>query len=94
MRDVETIDSELRLLAAVRRSIRDHGGDRQVARSTNCLMSGLAHCGQRESGVLELSSTKRVVHYSMSAPVSPETIGSESQLSRADYPRPTGRKVP
>ena len=29
----------------------------------------------RESGVLELSSTKRVVHYSMSAPVSPETIG-------------------
>lgn len=82
MRDVETIDSELRLLAAVRRSIRDHGGDRQVARSTNCLMSGLAHCGRRESGVLELSSTKRVVHYSkrvvhysMSAPVSPETIG-------------------
>jgi hypothetical protein len=31
VRDVETIDSELRLLAAVRRSIRDHGGDRQVA---------------------------------------------------------------
>ena len=75
VRDVETIDSELRLLAAVRRSIRDHGGDRQVARSTNCLMSGLAHCGRRESGVLELSSTKRVLHYSMSAPVSPETIG-------------------
>jgi hypothetical protein len=27
MRDVDTIDSELRLLAAVRRSIREHGGE-------------------------------------------------------------------
>jgi hypothetical protein len=27
MRDLETIDSELRLLAAVRRSIREHGGE-------------------------------------------------------------------
>jgi hypothetical protein len=25
MRDIETIDSELRLIAAVRRSIREHG---------------------------------------------------------------------
>jgi hypothetical protein len=40
MRDLDTIDPELRLLAAVRRSIRDHVGDRQVARSTNCSMSG------------------------------------------------------
>jgi hypothetical protein len=35
MRDRETIDSELRLLAAVRRSIREHGGEpssRQVDR--------------------------------------------------------------
>jgi hypothetical protein len=27
MRDLEVIDSELRLLAAVRRSIREHGGE-------------------------------------------------------------------
>jgi hypothetical protein len=27
MRDLETIDSELRFLAAVRRSIREHGGE-------------------------------------------------------------------
>jgi hypothetical protein len=27
MRDLDTIDSELRLLAAVRRSIREHGGE-------------------------------------------------------------------
>lgn len=26
MRDLDTVDSELRLLAAVRRSIREHGG--------------------------------------------------------------------
>ena len=38
MRDLETIDSELRLLAVVRRSIREHGGepgessDRRIAR--------------------------------------------------------------
>jgi hypothetical protein len=37
MRDLDTIDSELRLLAAVRRSIREHGGERRlVVRSTNC----------------------------------------------------------
>jgi hypothetical protein len=39
MRDRETIDSELRLITAVRRSIREHGGEpssRQVdERSTN-----------------------------------------------------------
>jgi hypothetical protein len=27
MRDIETIDSELRLIAAVRRTIREHGGE-------------------------------------------------------------------
>jgi len=27
MRDLDTVDSELRLLAAVRRSIREHGGE-------------------------------------------------------------------
>ena len=40
VRDVETIDSELRLLAAVRRSIPEHGASRRVARSTNGSMSG------------------------------------------------------
>jgi hypothetical protein len=27
MRDLDTVDSELRLLAAMRRSIREHGGE-------------------------------------------------------------------
>ena len=35
MRDLDTIDSELRLLAAVRWSIREHGGDRRVVTPTN-----------------------------------------------------------
>jgi hypothetical protein len=39
MRDLDTIDSELRLLAAVRWSIREHGGQRRVVRSTNSSMS-------------------------------------------------------
>jgi hypothetical protein len=35
MRDLDTIDSELRLLAAVRRSIREQLASRRVVRSTN-----------------------------------------------------------
>jgi hypothetical protein len=39
MRDLETIDFELRLLAAVRRSIRDHGGKPSSRQSTSCSTS-------------------------------------------------------
>ena len=75
MRDLDAIDSGLRLLAAVRWSIREHGGEPSSRQVDGLPDERLTHCGRRESGVLELSSTKRVVHYSMSAPVSPETIG-------------------
>jgi hypothetical protein len=75
MRDFDTIDSELWLLAAVRRSIREHGGEPSSRQVDERLDERLAHRARRESSVLELASTKRVVHYSMSAPVFPETIG-------------------
>jgi hypothetical protein len=39
MRDLDTIDSELRLLAAVRWSIREHGASHRAFRSTNCSTS-------------------------------------------------------
>jgi hypothetical protein len=39
MHDLETIDSELRLLAAVRRSIREHGGE-PSSRQVDELSSG------------------------------------------------------
>jgi hypothetical protein len=39
MRDLETIDFELRLLAAVRRSIREHGGEPSSRQSTSCSTS-------------------------------------------------------
>jgi hypothetical protein len=39
MRDLDTVDFELRLLAAVRRSIREHGGQPSVVTSTNCSTS-------------------------------------------------------
>jgi hypothetical protein len=39
MRDLDTVDFELRLLAAVRRSIRDTAASRRVVRSMNCSMS-------------------------------------------------------
>lgn len=39
MRNLDTIDPGLRLLAGVRWSIRDHGGGPQVATSTNCSTS-------------------------------------------------------
>jgi hypothetical protein len=37
MRTVETIDSELRLLAAVRRVCREHGGERSSRRADELL---------------------------------------------------------
>ena len=39
MCDRNVIDSELRLLAAVRRSVREHGGEPSIVRSTNFSMS-------------------------------------------------------
>jgi hypothetical protein len=93
VRDRETIGSELRLLAAVRWSIREHGASRRVVRSTNGSNSG-PDPARRESGVLERSITKRVVRYSCPPRCFLKLSVSESQLSGADYPRPTGRKVP
>ena len=45
MRDIETIDSELRLLAAVRWSIREHGGE-PSSRSTRSARSSVPHSTQ------------------------------------------------
>jgi hypothetical protein len=44
MRDREIIDSELRLLAAVRRSIREHGGE-PSSRQVDELLDDLTHRG-------------------------------------------------
>ena len=46
MRDRETIDSELRLLAAVRRSIREHGGEPSSRHVDELLDERLAHRGR------------------------------------------------
>jgi hypothetical protein len=94
VRDVGTIDSELPLRAAVRWSIREHGGEPSSRQVDELLDERLAHRGRRESGVLERSSTKRVVRYSCPPRCFLKLSVSESQLSGADYPRPTGRKVP
>jgi hypothetical protein len=56
VRDIETIDSELRLLAAVRRSIREHGGEPSSRQVDELLDERLAHCGRRESGVFQPQS--------------------------------------
>jgi hypothetical protein len=45
MRDRETIDSELRLLAAVRRSIREHGGEPSSRQVDELLDERLTHRG-------------------------------------------------
>jgi hypothetical protein len=86
MRDLETTDSELRLLAAVRWSIREHGGEPSSRQVDELLDERLTHRGRRESGVLELVSTKRVVRYSCPPRCFLKLSVSESQLSRADYP--------
>jgi hypothetical protein len=46
MRDRETIDSELRLLTAVRRSIREHGGEPSSRQVDELLDERLAHRGR------------------------------------------------
>ena len=53
MRAIGTIDSELRLLAAVRWSIREHGGEPSSRQVDELLDERLTHRGPRESGVLE-----------------------------------------
>jgi len=91
------IDSELRLLAAVRWSIREHGGEPSSCQIDELLDERLAH-SQFLAGVGDRGAVGK--HKSSSAPtrVRPRCFlklsVSESQLSRADYPRPTGRKVP
>lgn len=45
MRDLDTIDAELRLLAAVRRSIREHGGEPSSRQVDELLDERLAHRG-------------------------------------------------
>jgi hypothetical protein len=46
MRDLDTIDSELRLLAAVRRSIREHGGEPSSRHVDELLDERLTHRGR------------------------------------------------
>jgi hypothetical protein len=45
MRDLATIDSELRLIAAVRRSIREHGGEPSSRQVDELRNERLAHRG-------------------------------------------------
>jgi len=46
MRDQEVIDNELRLLAAMRRSIREHGGKPSSRQVDELLDERLSHRGQ------------------------------------------------
>jgi hypothetical protein len=51
MRDIETIDSELRLIAAVRRSIREHGIEPSSRHVDELLDERLAHRGPGRRGL-------------------------------------------
>jgi hypothetical protein len=46
IRDIETIDAELRLQAAMRRSIREHGGEPSSRHVDELLDERLAHRGR------------------------------------------------
>jgi hypothetical protein len=50
MRDLETIDAELRLEAAARRSIREHGGEPSSRDIDELLDERLAHRGRPGEG--------------------------------------------
>jgi hypothetical protein len=56
MRDLDTIDSELRLLAAVRWSMSEHGGELSSRQVDELDDERLAHHGRRESGVFQAQS--------------------------------------
>jgi hypothetical protein len=53
MRDIETIDGEPWLLAAVRRSIREHGGEPSSRQVDELLDERLAHRGPGPASVPE-----------------------------------------
>jgi hypothetical protein len=59
VRDLDTIDSELRLLAAVRRSIREHVASRRVVRSMSCSTNATLQTNNDASHVDELPCTER-----------------------------------
>ncbi|HME79457.1 MAG TPA: hypothetical protein VKI00_28475 [Mycobacterium sp.] len=64
MRDLETIDSELRLLTAVRWSIREHGGEPSSRQVDELLDERLKHRGRlgEEAAVdTEIATAKRAV---------------------------------
>jgi hypothetical protein len=56
MRDLDTIGSELRLLAAVRWSMSEHGGEPSSRQVDELDDERLAHHGRRESGVFQAQS--------------------------------------
>ena len=80
MRDRETIDSELRLLAAGRRSIREHGGEPSSRRVDELLDERLGHRAEvSETEAAEASETEVVAD-------------TRSQRDETDDITPYGRK--
>jgi hypothetical protein len=80
MRDRETIDSELRLLAAGRRSIREHGGEPSSRRVDELLDERLGHRAEAsETEAVEASETEVVAN-------------TRSQRDETDDITPYGRK--
>jgi hypothetical protein len=61
-RDIETIDSELRLIAAVRRSIREHGGEPSSRQVDELLDERLAH-GRRAGEDAAVDTQCQPVHH-------------------------------
>ena len=75
MRDLDTIDSELRLLVAVRWSIREHGGEPSSRQVDELLDERLAHrgrAGTTSTGGLQLAA-------SSTTPVLVPTTGASSE---------------
>ena len=79
MRTVETIDSELRLLAAVRRVCREHGGERSSRQMMSCSTPSAPQPGRRGHGSRDVAArpVRILVNREMDqAPRAPRTEGS------------------
>jgi hypothetical protein len=80
MRDLDTIDSELRLLAAVRRSIREHGGEPSSRQVDELLDERLAHHGR--AGPLVNNSAAVVPTDTTLASIGAGRMGTSADMTR------------
>ena len=94
MRDIETIDCDLRLIAAVHRSIREHGGKPSSRQFDELLDERLAHRGGEERQPAALAAARRPGSISTYAVKEGGASGRLRVRIAGCYPNSAGRGHP